>query len=105
MAVPVTLANIFGAYVNQGTLEEAAIDMAELALSSPALADEFTTSLKFGCAGQSDSEISLIEAVTQSGYYAYTTEEAMSLCEDLLNLYLQHVRSSASAPAGSAGEV
>jgi hypothetical protein len=100
MTVPVTLESIFGAYVGQGTLEDAAIAMAELALSSPALADEFTTSLKLGCAGQSDSGISLIEAVTESGFYAKTTEEAIAVCEELLSLYLQRVRSLASGPEG-----
>ena len=95
MATPETLENIFGAYVNQGTLEEAATSMAELALAYPHLADEFTASLKLGCAGQSDTGISVIEAVTQSGFYANSTEEAVALCEELLSLYLQRLRSIA----------
>jgi hypothetical protein len=96
MSVPQTLENIFGAFVNQGTLEEAAAWMAELTVEYPDLADEFTTSLMLGCAGKSDSNISLVEAVTRSGYYVNSTEGAAALCKELLSLYLKRIASITS---------
>jgi hypothetical protein len=96
MSLPQTLENIFGAFVNQGTLEEAATWMADLTVQHPSLADQFTTSLMLGCAGKSDTGISVIEAVTKSGYYANSKEEAVALCEELLRLYLHRIGSITS---------
>jgi hypothetical protein len=75
--------------------------MAELTVEYPDLADEFTTSLMLGCAGKSDTGVSVIEAVTRSGYYASSTEEAVALCEQLLSLYLHRIGSITNRAARS----
>jgi hypothetical protein len=101
MPSPETLENIFGAFVNQSTLEEAASWMAELTAQHPSLADEITTSLMLGCAGKSDTGISVLEAVSRSGYRPNSTEEAVALCKELLRLYLHRVGPVTSVAARS----
>lgn len=87
-----TLDNIFAAYVNRGTLEEAAAWMANLTRSHPELAEEFISALQKGMAAASKGDRSVIKAVNTSGYQVSTTEEASEYCLKLLGLYSQQLR-------------
>jgi hypothetical protein len=96
MSATITLHQIFGAYVNQTTLEEAATWMAASTKAHPELADEFIAVLKNGCAGMTDDGSSIIDAVNRSGYRVDTKEEAVEYCQELMNLYLDRLRVSSS---------
>ena len=87
-----TLDNIFGAYVNQGTLEAAATWMANLTKNHPELAEEFITALQKGMNAAAKGDKSVIKAVNNSGYQASTPEEAGEYCLKLLSLYSKLLR-------------
>lgn len=87
-----TLDNIFAAYVNQGTLEEAAAWMADLTRSHPELAEEFIFALQNGMAAASKGDRSVIKAVNASGYQVATAEKAGEYCFQLLSLYTKQLR-------------
>ena len=87
-----TLDNIFSAYVNQGTLEEAAAWMADLTRNHPELAEEFITALQNGMAAASKGDRSVIKAVNAGGYQVSTTQEAGEYCLKLLSLYTKQLR-------------
>lgn len=87
-----TLDNIFGAYVNQGTLQEAATWMAKLTRHHPELAEDFITALQKGMAAASKGDRSVIKAVNNSGYQVSTAEEAGKCCLELLTLYSKLLR-------------
>lgn len=81
-----TLDNIFGAYVNQGTLEEAATWMANLTRSHPELAEEFIAALQKGIAAASKGDTSIIKAVNAGSHRVSTAAEAGEHCLKLLGL-------------------
>jgi hypothetical protein len=87
-----TLDNIFAAYVNQNTLEQAAAWMADLTRNHPELAEEFITALQNGMAAASKGDRSVIKAVNASGYQVSTTQEAGEYCLKLLGLYTKRLR-------------
>lgn len=87
MARPQTLENLFGAFVNQGTLEEAALLMAELSKAEPGLRGEFESCLNNGVALAASGCKSVVEAVNRSGYRVATLSEAGDYCAELLSLY------------------
>ncbi|BAU49384.1 hypothetical protein SVA_2836 [Sulfurifustis variabilis] len=87
-----TLDNIFGAYVNQGTLEDAATWMANLTRHHPELAEEFITALQKGMAAASKGDRSVIKAVNAGGEQVSTAEEAGARCLELLTLYSKLLR-------------
>lgn len=89
MPQPESLENIFGAIVNQETLEEAALWMAELARDDLHIAQEFEHCLKRGMAQASSGNSAVIEAINLSGYRINNTDEAASYCRELLLLYRQ----------------
>jgi hypothetical protein len=87
-----TLDNIFAAYVNQGTLEEAATWMAKLTRNHPELAEDFISALQKGMAAASKGDRSVIQAVNAGGYQVSTTQEAGERCLELLTLYSRLLR-------------
>jgi len=87
-----TLDNIFAAYVNQGTLEEAATWMANLTRNHPELAEDFISALQKGMTAASKGDRSVIKAVNAGGYQVSTTEEAGKCCLELLSLYSKRLR-------------
>ena len=86
------LENIFAAYVNQGTLEEAAAWMANLTRNHPELAEEFISALQKGIAAASKGDRSVVKAVNESSYQVSTTDEASKHCLTLLTLYTKLLR-------------
>jgi hypothetical protein len=91
MATVTTLEQIFGAFVAQGTLEEAADMMAGLAESYPELRGEFAEVLRSGAAAARKGDTSIVDAVNFSGYRAIDSSDAAKYCEDLLTLYWEQV--------------
>ncbi len=87
MSNPVSLEQLFGAFVNQGTLEEAAAWMASLSKSHPALAIEFDEVLTRSIEAATRGERWVVDGVNCSGYQAQSPEEARELCADLLKAY------------------
>lgn len=87
-----TLDNIFAAYVNQGTLEEAATWMANLTRSHPELAEEFISALQKGMVAASKGDPSVVKAINTSGYQVSTPKEAGEYCFELLSLYSRLLR-------------
>lgn len=87
-----TLDNIFAAYVNQGTLEEAATWMAKLTRSHPELAEEFISALQKGMAAASKDDPSVVKAVNAGGHQVSTAKEAGERCLELLSLYSRLLR-------------
>lgn len=87
MSTPITLEQLFGAFVNQGTIEEAAAWMSGLAISHPDLSIEFDDVLRRSIEAAGQGERWVIEAVNLSGYRVQSASEARELCVDLLNAY------------------
>lgn len=87
-----SLENIFAAYVNQGTLEEAATWMADLTRSHPELAEEFISALQKGMAAAAKGDPSVVKAINTSSYQVSTPKEAGDYCLKLLGLYSQLLR-------------
>lgn len=81
------LGQIFGAYVRQGTLEDAAAEMAENGRAYPELAASYATALAAGIAAVRAGDTTICEAVNKSGYRADTAEEAEELLSELRRLY------------------
>lgn len=96
MPRPVSLEQLFGAFVNQGTLEEAAEMMAGLVESYPEMEAEFTEVLQQAVGAALRGEEAVISAVNQSGYRVATAHEAGQYCAELLRLF--------QAMRGSTGE-
>ena len=92
MAQPQTLENIFGAFVNQSTLEEAAVWMADLSRSDEVFKREIgeclTNGINLGASGSS----SVVAAVNRSGYQVSSPQEAKELCAELLLLFERALR-------------
>jgi hypothetical protein len=87
MSEPVSIEKLFGAFVNQGTIEEAAAWMASLAKGDCELADEFDRVLTCSIEASARGETSVVEAVNRSGYRVNTPQEACEYCVELLNAY------------------
>jgi hypothetical protein len=87
-----TLDNIFSAYVNRGTLEEAAAWMASLTKSHPELAEDFISALQKGMTAAAKGDPSVIKAINTSGHQVATAKEAGDLCLALLSLYSKSLR-------------
>jgi hypothetical protein len=87
-----TVDNIFAAYVNHGTLEEAATWMAKLTRNHPELAEEFIAALQKAMAAASKGDHSVIKAVNAGGCQVSTPEEAGQRCLELLTLYSRLLR-------------
>jgi len=87
MPHPATLEDIFGAFVNQGTLEEAALWMAELAEEDPVFAKEIVTCLITGVEQGTIGDQSVVIAVNRSGYRVSSPIEAAQYCQKLLELF------------------
>jgi alkanesulfonate monooxygenase SsuD/methylene tetrahydromethanopterin reductase-like flavin-dependent oxidoreductase (luciferase family) len=87
MPQPVSLEQLFGAFVNQGTLEEAAEMMASLAVQHPELEAAFCEALDAGAEAAARDEESVVLAVNKSGYQVVTTYEAGQYCSELLQLF------------------
>lgn len=86
---PESLENIFGAIVNQGTLEEAALWMAELAQDDPQIAHEFARCLEQGIEQALSGDKTAKEAINMSGYRVNNTNEAATYCRELLLLFCE----------------
>lgn len=87
MAYRQTIENIFGAFVNQGSLEEAANWMADLAREDPVLAAEISECLNSGITLGRRGSQAVVDAVNRSGYRATSPQEAGEYCAELLSLY------------------
>lgn len=87
MPQPVSLEQLFGAFVNQGTLEEAAEMMARLAVQYPEMGAEFCGALNAGVEAAARNDESVVLAVNRSGYHVVTTYEAGQYCSELLQLF------------------
>ncbi|MBW4653918.1 MAG: hypothetical protein KME20_12895 [Kaiparowitsia implicata GSE-PSE-MK54-09C] len=87
MPYPATLEDIFGAFVNQGTLEEAALCMAEVAEEDPVFAKEIVTCLITGAEQGTGGDKSVVIAVNRSGYRVSSPIEAAQYCLKLLELF------------------
>lgn len=87
MPQPVSLEQLFGAFVNQGTLEEAAKMMAELAVQHPEMEAEFYEALSAGVEAAARNDETTVLAVNKSGYTVVTTYEAGQYCSELLKLF------------------
>ena len=87
MTRPESIENIFAAFVNQGTLEEAAAWMSSVARAHSGLHDEFKAALSGGIAAAERGDMSVVEAVNMSGYRVSTAAEAGEYCSELLVLY------------------
>ncbi len=87
MPQPESLENIFGAIVSQGTLEEAALWMAELAHDDPQIAHELECCLEQGIERASSGDKSVNEAINRSGYRVNNTNDAATYCRELLLLF------------------
>lgn len=92
MLQPVTLEQLFGAFVNQGTLEEAAEMMASLAVQHPEMEVEFREALSAGADAAARNDESVVSAVNKSGYQVATTYEAGKYCSELLQLFQAHYK-------------
>lgn len=86
MPQPETLENIFGAFVNQGTLEDAALWLAELGNSDPQFAKEVVSCLTRGVELGFKGEQSVVSAVNHSGYQVSSPRNAALCCQELLQL-------------------
>ncbi|MDM4771103.1 hypothetical protein [Solimonas sp. SE-A11] len=106
MATTETLENIFGAYVAQDTLEEAASRIVDLILSYPEMKEEFVSILADGIFRASAGDASVAAAVEQSGYHVSGTDEAGQYCVELLELInsalfaQQALQANAAPPRG-----
>ena len=93
MHEPVSLEQLFCAFVNQGTLEEAAEMMVGLVESYPEMENEFIKVLQDGVNAASHAHEAVVSAVNKSGYRAATAQEAGEYCAELLRLF-QEMRAS-----------
>jgi hypothetical protein len=91
MPQPITLDQIFGAFVRQDSLEEAAFDMAALARRHPELLEEIGAALRQAIHSNAGDEPSVVDAVHCSGYYVADAAEAKKYCVELLELFLGHI--------------
>ena len=88
MPTPVTLNQIFGAFVNQGTLEDAARWMAALAAKDAVLAEEVRRALEDGISRANAGDVQVVTSVNKSGYRVSDANEAGAYCAELLSLFL-----------------
>lgn len=87
MPTPVSLDQIFGAFVNQGTLEEAARWMVGLAADDAVLAAEIRRALQDGIARAKAGDTQVTASVNKSGYRASNVDEAGEYLAELLFLF------------------
>jgi len=81
------LDQIFGAYVRQETLENAAREMAENAETYPELRATFDNAIADGLQRAEAGDIRSCQSVENSGYYAKTPNEAANLIRELQALF------------------
>ena len=89
MPTPMTLDQIFGAFVNQTTLEEAADWMADVSASDPNLFTQIQTCLNEGMRLGAEGDLKVVHAVHRSGYRVSTPNEAGDYCSELLTLFMK----------------
>lgn len=87
MPEPETLENIFGAYVNQETLEQAALWMAANAESDAGYRAEVLEALTAGHRRGQAGDSSVMQAVNRSGYQVQNADEAAELIFELRALF------------------
>ena len=87
MRDPTSLEQIFGAIVVQGTLEEAAREMASLVASYPELRAEYIEALRSAVQAGESGEAAVAVAVNRSGYQAASPQEAAEYCSELLKCF------------------
>jgi len=78
------LEQIFAASVNQGTLEDAAEEMAANASCDPALKVEYTQALEAAIKAGNQGEQYVVAAINGSGYQVTTPQDGALLCSELL---------------------
>lgn len=91
MPQPVTLEQIFGGFVRQETLEDAAQEMASFARSDAQFFREVSAALTEAIASGSDQDLSVLTAVHGSGYRVADAAEARQYCSDLLDMFRAQV--------------
>jgi hypothetical protein len=87
MSHSTSLEQIFAASVNQGTLENAAEEMAANALCYSGLEAEFTQVLESAIDAGSRGEPYVLDAVNRSGYQVASPQEGALLCSELLKAF------------------
>ncbi|WP_286546378.1 hypothetical protein [Variovorax fucosicus] len=83
MPRPETIENIFGAYVNQDTLEDAATWLASNARADAAYREEVLVALRDAEERGTAGDSSVIAAVNRSGYLVSNSDEAVELVREL----------------------
>ena len=89
MSEPITLEQIFAAFVRQDTLEDVALEMAGLARIHPEIVDEIYAALTPDIGSGNGQP--LIDAVNRSGYRVSNALEAKEFCAELLALFMRQV--------------
>lgn len=90
MPEPITLNQVWAAFVNQATLEDAADWMAAVARDNEVVRAEIFDCLGSAATGESERE-GLVAAVNRSGYKVGSVQEARDMCAELLGLFTERL--------------
>jgi hypothetical protein len=83
-----TLTDIFAAYINQDTLEEAVHAMLFVSEDDPVCHREFTVAIENGLEAVGRGDADVLGIINQSGYGVMTAEQGRTLLLELQRLYL-----------------
>ncbi len=90
MPTKITLKQVWGAFVNQSTLEDAADWMADLARDDHFIRAEIFECL-IGAEAWGGDLSELVSAVNCSGYKVGSIQEAKDMCAELLRLFAERL--------------
>ena len=91
-----TLANIFGGYINQQTLEEGAAGMVFVSEDEPVWHQRFVQAIRQGVEAARQGDVTVISIVNRSGYRVGSVGEAEALLRELDQVYSQLYKAAVS---------
>jgi hypothetical protein len=89
-----TLTNIFAGYINQQTLEEGVEGMIFVSEDSPQWHRRFDEAMTYGLEMARKGDSVIVGIVNRSGCQVGTSEEALNLLQELVQLYGERYKAS-----------
>ena len=81
------LGNIFGAYINQQTLEDGVEEMTDISADDISCHNDFLSYIENGINSCKENEQTSISLINKSGYQVRNLESALEILEDLMEAY------------------
>ncbi len=81
------LGNIFGAYINQQTLEDGVEEMTDVSADDISCHNDFLSCIENGINSCKQNEQTSISLINKSGYQVRNLESALEILQDLMEAY------------------